>query len=137
MKHYNPKRMKPNLDQFLNAVKDKISESGQRSLAYKAVKALFEQAETLYKTLDFMTSENAAQFTSTGKYLTQRQESDAVALTAMYVGLLKNQLLYELIQQDSALNEQERQVLGMVVEIYKAACEANYATLGNPRWVDE
>lgn len=129
--------MKPDLIQFSRAIEGRISESGQKSVAYKAVLDLFQTAEGLYKTLDNMTSDNLSLFKSSGKYLTERQEKDAIALTAMYVGTLQTQFIYELVKGDSALTDTERQALEMALELYKATCEANYGILGNPRWIDD
>ena len=129
--------MKPDLAQFSRAIEGKISESGQKSIAYKAVLDLFQTAGGFYKTLDNMTSDNLAHFKSSGKYLTERQERDALALTAMYAGNLRTQFIHELVKGDSALTDTERQALEMALELYKATCEANYGSLGNPRWIDD
>ena len=136
MKNFNPKAMKPDTNQFYEAVKDKVSEAGQQSVAYRAVSNLFQQAQSLYKTLDFVTASNIAHFTDSGKYLTHRQENDAIALTAMYVGALRTQLIHDLVKQDTTINDQERMVLEMALDLYKATCEANYGALGNPRWIE-
>ena len=91
VKYFNPKTMRPNTNQFHEAVKDKISSEGQKSVAYQAVHSLFVQAQSLYRTLDFVTNEQI--FTKTGKYLTYRQENDAIALTAMYAGNLRTEFI--------------------------------------------
>jgi hypothetical protein len=137
MKYFQPKSMKPHTNQFYAAVKDKISTEGQKSLAYKAVHGLFVQAQSLYQKLDFVTSENISHFKTSGKYLTQRQEHDAVALTAMYVSDLRTNLVHDLVKEDTTITESERQILEMALEIYKATSEANYSALGNPRWIDD
>jgi hypothetical protein len=137
MKYFNPKTMKPHTNQFYEAVKGKVSEYGQGSVAYKAVRNLFEQAQALYRMLDSVTASNIARFVDSGKYLTQRQEADAIALTALYAMNLKTQFVHELVKQDEKLTDQERQVLEMVLDLYKATCEANYGALGNPRWIDD
>ncbi|MBW4462474.1 MAG: hypothetical protein KME47_19870 [Nodosilinea sp. WJT8-NPBG4] len=129
--------MKPDPNQFHEAVRNKISETGQKSVAYGAVRNLFEQANSLYKKLDFLTASNIAHFKDTGKYLTERQEKDAIALTALYARDLKTQFIHELVQQDTTISDQERLVLEMALDIYKATCEANYSALGNPRWIDD
>lgn len=136
MKYFNPKTMKPDTHQFYEAVKGKISESSQQSLAYQAVKNLFEQAQSLYRNLDFVTSSNITHFKDADQYLTQRQENDAISLTAMHVRELRKPFLYEVVKQDKTIDDQERMVLEMVLDIYKATCEANYAALGNPRWIE-
>lgn len=127
MKHFQPKSMKPNTTQFHAAISGKISNEGQKSLSYKAVYGLFEQAQSLYRDLDSVTN-------STN--LTQRQEYDTVALTTLYVKDLRTQTVHDLVASDPAINETERQVLQMAIEIYKATCEANYSILGNPKWID-
>lgn len=137
VKYFNPKTMKPDTNQFHEAVKDKISDSGRQSLAHKAVLNLFGQAQSLYKTLDFVTSQNLAHFKSANKYLSQRQENDAISLTAIYAGNLRTQFIHDLVKQDTTINDQERLVLEMTLDLYKATCEANYGALGNPRWIDD
>lgn len=127
MKYFQPKNMKPHTNQFYAAVKDKISAEGQKSLAYRAVYDLFQQAQSLYGNLDAVTS---------SKHLSQRQEHDAVALTAMHVRDIRTQFIHDLVTEDQTINDSERQVLQMTLEIYKTVCEANHSTLGNPRWVD-
>jgi hypothetical protein len=137
VKHFNPKTMKPDFSQFSNAVNGKISEEGRKSMAYKAVADLFQRAQSMYSLLNDMTAENLSHFKSAGNYLTKRQEQDAIALTAMYVGNLRTQFIHDLVKEDSALTDSDRQVLEMALELYKATCEANYGALGNPRWVDD
>ncbi|MBW4458943.1 MAG: hypothetical protein KME47_01680 [Nodosilinea sp. WJT8-NPBG4] len=119
--------MKPDLTQFSRAVAGKISESGQKSTAYKAVLDLFQTAGSFYRTLDSMTSDNLSHFKSSNKYLTERQEKDALALTAMYAGNLRTQFLHDLVKEGSALTDTERQVLEMSLELYKATCEPTTA----------
>ncbi|MBD1918756.1 MULTISPECIES: hypothetical protein [Cyanophyceae] len=135
MKYFNPKTMKPNANQFYEAVKDKISVEGQKGVAYQAVRSLFMQAESLYRTLDFVTNEQI--FTKSGKYLTHRQENDAIALTAMYAGELRTELIDKLIKEDDSISDSDHLILQMTLEIYKTTCEANYGALGNPRWIDD
>lgn len=55
----------------------------------------------------------------------------------MYVGSLRTQLIHDLVKEDSTVTDAERQVLEMALELYKATCEANYGSLGNPRWIDD
>jgi hypothetical protein len=129
--------MKSGTNQFFEAVKDKISDEGKQSLAYKAVYGLFEQAQSFYRKLDFTTSENISHFKTSGKYLSQRQEHDAVALTALYIRDLRTSLIDELVKEDTVINESERQILEVALEFYKTTCEANYSILGNPKWIDE
>lgn len=128
MKYFQPRSMKPHTNQFFAAVKDKISEEGQTSFAYKAVYGLFEQAESFYRNLDFVTR---------SINLKQQQEHNAVALTVMYVRDLRIQLIHDLVKEDPKINDVERQVLEMTLEIYKTVCEANYSVLGNPKWTDD
>ncbi|MBD2106285.1 hypothetical protein [Nodosilinea sp. FACHB-13] len=135
MKYFNPKTMRPNTSQFHEAVKEKISLEGQKGVAYQAVRSLFLQAESLYRTLDFVTNEQL--FTKAGKYLTHRQENDAIALTAMYAGELRTELSDRLVKEDASISDSERLILQMTLEIYKTTCEANYGALGNPRWIDD
>ncbi len=135
MKYFNPKTMRPDANQFNEAVKDKISSEGQKGVAYQAVRSLFVQAEALYRTLDFVTNEQI--FTKAGKYLTHRQENDAIALTAMYAGNLRTELIDRLVKEDASISDSERLILQMTLEIYKTTCDANYGALGNPRWIDD
>lgn len=129
--------MKPNTNQFHEAVKDKISSEGQKSVAYQVVYNLFVQAQSLYKTLDFVTSEQISLFKKTEKYLTHRQENDAIALTAMYAGNLRTEFIDRLVKEDASISDLERLTLQMTLEIYKTTCDANYGALGNPRWIDD
>jgi hypothetical protein len=129
--------MKPDTNQFFEAVKGKISDEGQKSLAYRTVYGLFGKAQSIYRKLDFVTSESISHFKTSGKYLTQRQEQDAVALTVMYLRDLRTPLIHDLVKEDTTLNEAERQILEMTLEIYKTTCEANYSMLGNPKWIDD
>jgi hypothetical protein len=137
VKYFNPKTMKPDVNQFYGAVNGKLTEVGQQSIAYKAVRNLFEQAQSIYRNLDSVTSANLSHFRTTGKYLTQRQEADAISLAAMYAGNLRTHFIHELVKQDSTINYQDRMVLEMALDLYKATCEANYGALGNPRWIDD
>ena len=137
MKYFNPKVMKPDVNQFHEAVRDKISEAGRQSVAYKAVLNLFEQSQTLYRLLDGMSSPNTAHLKDANKYLTQRQETDAVSLTALYVRSLGTTFASDVVKHDTTLNDQDRLVLEMAISLYKSTCDANYSTLGNPRWIDE
>lgn len=137
MAHFNPKTMKPDPNQFLSFVKGKLSESAQQSVAYRVVYNLFDQAHALYRNLDFVTSENISHLKAAGKTLTQRQKADAIALTALQVSSLRTSAIHQLVQEDSALSEPDRMVLEMALDLYKSTCEANYAALGNPRWIDE
>lgn len=137
MKYFNPKVMKPDVSQFYEAVRDKISEAGQQSIAYKAVLNLFEQSQTLYRLLDGMTSPNLSHLHDANKYLTQRQETDAIALTSLYVRSLGTVFAHDAVKQDTTLNDQDRLVLEMAISLYRSTCDANYSTLGNPRWIDE
>lgn len=137
MKYFNPKTMRPNTNQFYEAVKDKISSEGQKSTAYLVVYNLFVQAQSLYKTLDFVTDRQIAHLNTAGKYLTHRQENDAIALTAMYAGNLRTEFVDRLVKEDVSISDSERLILQMTLEIYKATCDANYGALGNPRWIDD
>lgn len=137
MKYFNPKTMRPHTNQFFEAVKDKISAEGKQSVAYQAVYNLFVQSQSLYKTLDFVTDKQIAHFKDTGKYLTHRQENDAIALTAMYAMNLRTEVIDRLVKEDTSISDSERLILQMTLEIYKTTCEANYGALGNPRWIDD
>lgn len=129
--------MKPDPNQFLGLVKGKLSEAAQQSVAYRVVYNLFDQARALYRNLDFVTSENISHLKAAGKTLTQRQKADAIALTSLQVGSLRTSAIHQLVQQDTTLSDSDRLVLEMALELYKSTCEANYAALGNPRWIDE
>ncbi|MBD1875788.1 hypothetical protein H6F75_20090 [Nodosilinea sp. FACHB-131] len=129
--------MKPNTNQFYEAVKDKISPEGQKSVAYQAVQNLFVQAQSLYRILDFVTSEQIAHFKKAEKYLTHRQENDAITLTVMYARELRTDIIDKLVKEDTSISDLERLTLQMILEIYKTTCDANYGVLGNPRWIDD
>jgi hypothetical protein len=135
MKHYTPKTMSPNTDQFHQLVKEQISIRGQQSLAYKLLLNLFQQAEALFHSLDFLTAESLSVFRESGQYLSPQQERDALALTAYYVTQLKTHLVHQQIQQDLSLSESERLSLTMALDTFRATAEANCTALGHPQWV--
>lgn len=135
MKYYTPKTMTPNTDQFHHLVKGQVSTRGQQSLAYKLLLNLFQQAEALFHSLDFLTAESLSVFRESGQYLSPQQEQDALALTAYYVTQLKTHLVHQHIQQDLSLSESERLSLTMALDTFRATAEANCASLGLPKWV--
>lgn len=136
MKYFTPGAMKPNINQFYDLTRDKISAEGQQSPAYLTVANLFSQATTLYKTLSSSTAHNLAYFKD-GKYLTQLQEHDSVALTVIYVWNLKTDYIDRIVKQDTTIDDQERLVLELALEVYRTCCESNYGVIGNPRWIEE
>lgn len=135
MKHYNPRTITPNPDQFHQLVQDKISPRGQHSLAYKAVLNLFRQAEALFHTLDFYTTESRTLFKDSGQYLTPQQEQDEMALVAHCVAQLVTPTIHDFVHQDKAITEEERLVLNMALDTFRATAEANCSELGTPQWI--
>lgn len=137
MKYYNPKNLKPSSDEFYQLTKDKLSEAAQRSLSYKATASLFRTARRLYDTLNSTTSERLSIFVDSKTYLSQRQEHDLIALTALYAAQLDTQIVREIIGQDQATNDSEKALLLAAIELYSAATASTHAALGNPRWIED
>jgi len=84
VKYYNPKTLKPSSDEFYRFTKNKLSEAARQSLSYKATASLFGTARKLYDRLNDVTSERLPVFVDNSTYLSQRQEHDLTALTALY-----------------------------------------------------
>ena len=137
MKYYNPKNLKPGSDEFYRFTKDKLSAAARQSLSYKATVSLFGTVRRLYDTLNDMTSEQLSVFVDSKSYLSQRQEHDLIALTALYAAQLDTQLVREIIGQDQATNESEKALLLAAIELYSAATASTYAAMGNPRWIED
>jgi hypothetical protein len=107
MRFYNPRNLEPNTNQFYTLVRAKISSSGQQSFSYAVVQALYQNAESIYRTLDFHTQPSLAVFRTTDKYLTASQEHDLLALTASYIFQLTYNNYANLIELDNCLTEDE------------------------------
>lgn len=137
MKYYNPKNLKPSPDEFHRFTEEKLSEAARQSLSYKATANLFDTARKLYNRLNDATSERLSIFVDSGTYLSQRQEHDLIALTALYTTQLDTQLVREIIAQDQATEESEKALLLAAIELYSASTASTCAALGNPRWVDD
>ena len=136
MKHYTPLRIKPNKSQFYDFTKGQtLSDTAQQSAAYHAVAHLFEVAESLWRSLNFYTTENLAVFVDAGKYLTPAQEHDLVSLTAHYVQNLSSGSLGLVIANDPSLTDEERAVLRNALKLFSETASATAIALGNPRWV--
>ena len=84
-----------------------------------------------------MTSERLSVFVDSSTYLSQRQEHDLIALTALYTTQLDTQLVREIVGQDQATDEREKALLLAAIELYSASTASTYAALGNPRWVED
>lgn len=136
MKTQKPKQLKPDPGDFLKLTDGKISDEGKNSAAWKVVYSLFQTAQKLYSTLDFMTSERLSVFVESETYLTPRQEYDLVALTAHYVANLDTNTAADVVRDDAALTDGDRQLLLSAIELFKSSTTATYMALGNPRWVD-
>lgn len=110
MKHYILGNMMPNTNQFHAFVKDRteVDDFNRQTIAYKAVYSLFQSASSLYKSLEFCTSERLSVFVDAKKYLSPAQEHDLVALTALHVLALINSEVGQIIDQDPIVSEHER-----------------------------
>ena len=137
MKHYTPLRIKPNSSQLRDFLKDQtLSEAAQQSAAYRAVEHVFSVAESLWRALNFQTTENLAVFVDAGKYLTPTQEHDLVSLTASYIQALNSTSLNLIIADDSSITDEERAVLRSALKLFSETASATAIALGNPRWVE-
>ncbi|PSB21881.1 hypothetical protein C7B65_00175 [Phormidesmis priestleyi ULC007] len=136
MKYYQPRHIKPSTNQFYESVKDRLSEAGQRSAAYQAVLHLFKTSKSLYRTLDFYTSETLAVFVDSNKYLTVAQEHDLVSLTSLYVSSIDCQEIHNIVDTDQTITEDDRTTLKTVLNLYKTIAETSSASLGQPRWIE-
>lgn len=90
----------------------------------------------MYKHLDSLTSESLTLFDD-ADYLTETQEHDLVALTAVYVGNLRTQTIHDAVEQDTVLTDSEKVVLRAALENFRASAASATAALGNPRWVEK
>lgn len=137
MKYYSPKNLKPGSNEFYRLTQNKLSEAAQQSLSYKATASLFRTAQKLYDTLNNVTSERLSVFVDSNTYLSQRQEHDLTALTALYATQLDTPFVRELVEQDQATNDEEKALLLAALELYIASTGSTFAALGNPRWVED
>lgn len=137
MKYYNPKGIKPSPDEFHRFTKDKLSESARQSISCKATANLFGTVQKLYNTLNHATSERLSVFVDSQTYLSQQQEHDLIALTALYSAQQNTQLAREIIEQDSATTDSEKALLLAAVELFVGSTASACAALGNPRWVED
>jgi hypothetical protein len=137
MKRYILPSMMPNSNQFHSFIKEKTSSCNTQSAAYKVVHRLFANAEKMYRTLNFFTAENLSVFSESQKCLSPTQEHDLVALTALYVSDLLDSEIYQIIEQDSAVSDEEKAILKAAVGLFKDTAQAVHNALGNPRWIDE
>lgn len=128
--------MQPNKNQFYSFIKDKLSEQGMQSPAGLAVRHLFEAAETLYNSLAFHTNERLTVFVDAGQYLTPTQEHDLMALTAGYVAQINTSAIYEIINRDLSISENDRSILKLALELYRNTAQTSSIALGNPRWIE-
>lgn len=135
MKSYSPKSMMPNRDQFYGLVKGKLSEDCQHSVAWKSVDHLFGTAQGLYRTLDVLTSEELSAFVESGQYLSYSQEHDLVLLIATCIANLEIHSVIDIIDQDSAITDQDREVFKMAVEMFRETATATLRALGQIRWM--
>ena len=136
MKYYNPKTIKPSPDEFHRFTKDKLSETARQSISCKATANLFGTVQKLYSSLDHLTSERLSVFVDSQTYLSQQQEHDLIALTAIYSAQQNTQLVREIIEQDSATTDSEKTLLLAAVELFVSTAASACAALGNPRWVE-
>lgn len=137
MKYYSPQNAKPGPNEFHSFTRGKFSQVAEKSLSYRATASLFATAKKFYDSLQNVTSQQLSIFVNTQKYLSQRQEHDLMALTALYTAQLDTQLVRAIIEQDGATTEKEKAMLLAAVELYQASTTASYSALGNPRWVEE
>ena len=137
MKYYNLANLRPSSSEFHQFTKDKLSETARQSISYKATSNLFGTVRKLYEALKHVTSEQLSIFVNSQTYLSQRQEHDLVALTALYATQQNTQLVREIIEQDAATNESEKAVLLAAVELFVGATASACAALGNPRWIED
>lgn len=136
MKQYTPKRIEPNTHQFYSYIKDKLSDKGLQSPAGLAVRHIFQAAEAIYHSLAFLTNEQISVFVDAHKYLTPLQEHDLVSLTANYVALLSNDAIYQIVQCDETISEEDRATLKSALDLYSQTARATCIALGNPRWIE-
>ena len=136
MKYYNPKNIKPSPDEFHRFTKDKLSAAARQSISCKATANLFGTVQKLYDSLNHVTSERLSVFVNSQTYLSQQQEHDLIALTALYAAQQNTQLVREIIEQDSATTDSEKTLLLAAVELFVSAAASACAALGNPRWVE-
>lgn len=137
MKYYNPKNIKPGPDEFHRFTKDKLSEAARKSISCKATANLFGNVQKLYSTLNHVTSEQLSVFVDSQTYLSQQQEHDLIALTALYSAQQNTQLVREIIEQDLETIDSEKALLLAAVELFVGATASACAALGNPRWVED
>jgi hypothetical protein len=135
MKSYAPQSMMPNRDQFHTLTRGKLSEGCQNSVAWKAVYHLFGVPQNLYKTLDFLASERSSVFVDSGQYLSHSQEHDLVLLMATSVANTEIHNILEIIDQDITISAQDREILKMTVETFRATATATLRALGQILWI--
>ena len=139
MKHYVLGNMMPNTNQFHAFVKEKTAASdfNRQTIAYKAVYSLFQGASSLYKSLEFCTSERLPVFVDAKKYLSRAQEHDLVALTALHILAMVNSDVEQIVDQDPVVLEHEKSVLKAALKLFRDTAQATHNALGNPRWIDD
>lgn len=137
MKYFSPQNAKPSSNEFHSFTRNKLSAEAKQSLSYRATASLFTTARKFYDSLKNMTSEQLSVFVDSEKYLSQRQEHDLMALTALYTAQLDTQLVRDIITQDALTTEVEKELLLAAVELYVVSAASSYSALGNPRWVEE
>lgn len=137
MKYYNPKNIKPSPDEFRRFTKDKLSAAARQSISCKATANLFGTVQKLYDSLNHVTSERLSVFVDSQTYLSQQQEHDLIALTALYSAQQNTQLVREIIEQDLATTDSEKTLLLAAVELFVSTAASACAALGNPRWVED
>ncbi len=136
MKNYKVNSVQPKISQLDSFLTGKLSNAGERSMAFYAVRHLFESAEALYRTLNFYTSENLGIFTDAGRYLTIQQEHDLMALTTHYAEAVNTQWTQKIVEHDSTLAGSDRTALKSALELYKTTVAATCAALGSPTWLE-
>ena len=137
MKYFSPQNAKPGSNEFHNFTRDKFTPEAKRSISFRATASLFATARKFYDSLKNITSEQLSVFIDSQQYLSQRQEHDLMALTALYASKLDTQLVRDIIAQDDATTEPEKALLLAAVELYVVSAASSYAALDNPRWVEE
>ena len=137
MKYYSPQNAKPSSNEFHNFTRNQLSDEAKQSFSYRATASLFATARKFYDSLKNMTSERLSVFVDSKQYLSQRQEHDLMALTALYTAQLDTQLVRDIIAQDDVTTESEKALLMAAVELYSVSAASSIAALGNPRWVEE
>lgn len=136
MKHYTVTAILPTSSQLHTFVNGRLSEAGKVSPAFYALCHLFASAQVLYSTLNFFTSENLTPFVKAKRYLSQQQEHDLMALTALYATALNTVWITRLVEQDTSLSEGDRLIINAALDLYKTTTAATSAALGHPVWLE-